>query len=192
MSEHIDFSQRDPHPSLDALFHERWSPRAYAETPVNADDLALVIEAARWSPSCFNEQPWRFWTSNEETHAQFLELLVEGNQVWAKQAPVIGVIGAFKTHAANGNPNGWAVFDAGAAWMAMNMQARKLGLYAHGMAGVHFDAVYEALDIDREQIEVVCAFTLGSIGDPERLPEMLQEREKPTPRKPIDEIWLQK
>ncbi|MEM8548436.1 MAG: nitroreductase family protein, partial [Pseudomonadota bacterium] len=104
-------------------------------------------------------------------------------------APVIGVIGTVLQHAHDGSDNGWAVFDAGAAWMAMTLQARMLGLYTHGMAGVHFDAAYEALGIDRETTQVVCAFALGHVGEAGSLPEALAEREAPSPRKSLESIW---
>lgn len=176
-----DFSSRDAVTAVNDLFVQRWSPRAYVSDPVTEHELQTLFDAARWSPSCFNEQPWLFLTSTEATHEQFLTLLVEGNQQWAKTAPVIGFVVAAKTFARNGNDNFHATFDAGAAWMALNLQASMLGLYAHGMGGIEYDEVYRQLDINPQAYQVICGFTLGKLdtsGD-----------EEITSRKPLADIW---
>jgi nitroreductase len=186
-----DFSQRDPLDSVNEMFSKRWSPRAFTPTPVTDQQLQTVLEAARWSPSCFNAQPWQFITSTPETHDQFLALLADLNQAWAKNASVIGFIVAEKNFAHNGNSNTFASFDCGAAWMAMTLQAQQLGLYTHGMGGINYDEVYKTFNLDVETHQVVCGFALGSIGDVESLPEAFREKEKPTPRKALSDMWRQ-
>ncbi|NNL56862.1 MAG: nitroreductase, partial [Pseudomonadales bacterium] len=123
----VDFSVRDAAAGVNNLFVQRWSPRAYLPTLIPEHDLHTIFDAARWSPSCYNEQPWQFISSTPATHAQFLRLLVEANQQWAKHAPVLGFVIANKYFARNGKPNVHALFDAGAAWMAVNLQASLLG-----------------------------------------------------------------
>ncbi len=176
-----DFSSRDTVLGVDELFVRRWSPRAYLSEPVSEKDLQTIFDAARWSPSCYNEQPWLFITSTESTREQFLSLLVEGNQRWAKTAPLIGFVLAAKHFSHNGNDNAHAAFDAGAAWMAVSLQASLLGLHAHGMGGIEYEAVYEQLAIDPGAYQLICGFTLGRLdasGD-----------EEITSRKPLTDIW---
>ncbi|MEL6870864.1 MAG: nitroreductase family protein [Pseudomonadota bacterium] len=189
MSAPIDFSNRNPLNGLDSLFHQRWSPRAFSSKPVSHNDLAMVFEAARWSPSAFNEQPWRFITCTAQTHEKFLNLLVDANKAWAQQAPVIGFITGERRFSQTDADNSVFEFDTGSAWMAMTLQARMLGLYTHGMAGVHYGKVYNALGIDVATTKVICGFALGYIGDPDNLPEAARKMEQPSARKPLKEIW---
>ena len=85
----------------------------------------------------------------------------------------------------NGNDNGFFEFDSGAAWMSMTMQARKLGLYTHGMGGVKFDEVYTALNIDVNQQKVLCAFALGEMDEAENTEEHVHA----SSRKALADIW---
>ena len=174
---------RDALPGVDPLFSERWSPRTYLDRAVDADQLALLFDAARWSPSCYNEQPWRFITCRPESRHVFLDLLVASNQTWASQAPVIGFIVASRYFQRNEQENLHAAFDTGAAWMAMSLQAHKLGLYAHGMGGIDYDRVYSTFGLDREKFQVICGFTLG-YRDP-------AATETITERLPLAAIWEQ-
>ena len=144
-ADEISFENRHPTHGADRFFIERWSPRAYSSEPIDEPTLTTLMDAARWSPSCFNDQPWRFYTSTPQTRDAYLGLLLEGNQVWAATAPVIGFLCAQKRFSATGEPNGYNAFDAGAAWMAMTMQARLLGLYTHGMGGIDKAAVADYL-----------------------------------------------
>ncbi|ARN74712.1 nitroreductase family protein [Oceanicoccus sagamiensis] len=184
MSEqHKDFSVRDAVDTVAPLFVNRWSPRAYLQEAISDQDLATIFDAARWSPSCFNEQPWQFITSTPTSYGKFLSLLVDANQAWAKTAPLIGFVVASKTFARNGNENMHADFDTGSAWMAVNLQALKLGYYAHGMGGIEYDQVYQAFDIDPATHQVICGFTLGKVN--------LAADEEITTRKPLADIWRQ-
>lgn len=88
-----------------------------------------------------------------------------------------------------GADNRYSAFDTGAAWMAMSLQARLLGLYTHGMGGINHEAVYKAFDIDPQETEVICGFALGALGDPQQLPECFRDNEKPSPRRPLQDIW---
>ena len=189
----IDYSQRDPAEGVNELFpfnaglHVHIRKRA-----IPADILHTIFDAARWTQSCFNEQPWMFITSSgEEDFDTFLELLAPKNQQWAQNASLIGFIVARKHFAHNGSPNDWAQFDTGAAWMALTIQARLFGLYTHGMAGIKKKAVYPALQIPEEEYEVICGFVIGILDTPDKLPEDVALREKPSPRKPLAEAWKQ-
>lgn len=186
-----DFSKRDPYPGVDPMFPGRWSPRSFVKTAIAEEDLARIFDAARWSPSAYNEQPWRFLISTPETFPTFLGLLVEANQKWAKNASVLGFMVAKRHFTHNDKPNDWAVFDCGAAWMAMTFQARLLGLYTHGMAGIKKDEIYATFGIDRERFEVVAGFAIGVLDVRENLPKPYIDWETPSPRKPLAEICFQ-
>ncbi len=186
-----DFSRRDPNADVIDLIFKRWSPRAFKKTQINTATLESIFDAARWAPSCFNEQPWLFLTSTEQTFEKFLNLLVEGNQSWAKNAAVIGFVLTHKQFNRNGNVNNWAAFDSGSAWMAMSLQASALGLYTHGMGGIKKDEIYRAFDINKDELDVICGFALGQLDTPESLPEDFREREQPSARKPLADIWKQ-
>lgn len=182
-----DFSARDPLPGVDLSLVRRWSPRAFVKTSISAADIGLLFDAARWAPSCFNAQPWVFHVSTDRTFDDYLGLLVEGNQIWARNASLLGFVVVKKTFAHNGKVNAYAEFDAGAAWMAMTMQARQLGLYTHGMAGIKHDEVANYLKLDEDH-KVVCGLAIGVASAPETLPEELAAKEKPSPRKPLSDV----
>jgi nitroreductase len=184
------FNQREPQAHVDPIFLDRWSPRALSPDPVPEKQLFTLIEAARWAPSCYNEQPWLFlYADSGEDLELFRSLLVDGNRTWTDYAPVLAFLLARKNFARNDKPNDWAVFDSGAAWMSFALQARRLGLYAHAMAGFFRDKIYQALDIPRESYEAICAIAIGRYGDPTTLPEQIQKSETPNSRKPLSEVF---
>lgn len=189
----IDFSRRDPADGVDPLFYQRWSPRAFNKKPIAEETLKIIFDAARWAPSCYNDQPWQFITSSDDKDFDlFHNLLTEFNQAWAHRASLLGFIVARKHFEHNGKPNPSATFDCGAAWLAMTLQARLLGLYTHGMGGIKRDEVYKTFNLDREKFEVICGFALGYIDSADssnRLPEDLAEIGLPSARKPLKEIW---
>lgn len=148
-----------------------------------------LFEAARWAPSANNEQPWLFlYAGDEPSLARFRPLFVDSNRVWCDRAPVLAFILARRHSAFDGKENRWAQFDTGSAWMSLALQARLLGLYAHAMAGIHREQVYEALNIPRDRYEVMAGLALGYYGDPATLPRALREREYPNERKPLAEV----
>lgn len=180
-SEQPENGPRKSLPGVEDVFVERWSPRFYRRKPVPERDLAVMIDAARWSPSCYNEQPWHFYTSTEESYSRFLDLLVESNQRWAVSAPVLGFVATLRQFTRTGKPNAHAAFDAGAAWMAFNLQASMMGYRVHGMAGIRYTEVYRFLDLDPETYEVICGFALGEADS--------NAAEERSGRKTLAEIW---
>ncbi len=187
-----DFSQRNPLPGVMEQLSHRWSPRAFTKTEIAPEVMARIIDAARFAPSCFNAQPWRFYTSNEYSFADYLALLVDANQIWAKDAAVIGFLVAKKNFEHNGKPNAHYAFDSGSAWMSMVLQAQHEGLHCHGMAGIHKEAATIFFALDDATEEVIMAFVIGKHGNTEDLPEPLRAKEVPSPRKSLDEIWVAK
>jgi nitroreductase len=178
------------HPIHD-LLRRRWSPRAFAERPISADVLASLLEAARWSPSSNNEQPWAFVVATKDDPAAFdrlLGTLVEKNQQWAKAAPVLMIAIARKAFARNGVPNKWHGYDTGQAVAHLTVEAMARDVFVHQMAGFDPDKARSALGIPAEY-EPMAAIVLGYAGDPSTLPDDLRQRETaPTTRKPQAEF----
>ena len=186
----IDFSQRDPATDVDELFYTRWSPRSFKKITLTEQTLSTIFDAARWAPSCYNDQPWQFITNTDATDFDlFCSLLIEDNQQWAKNASLLGFIVARKHFKHNDKPNNSAVFDCGAAWLSITLQARRLGLYTHGMGGIKRDEIYPTLNIDSEKYHVICGFALGSIDTPQMLDTDTAANEKPSSREPLYKIW---
>lgn len=173
------------HP-IEPLFLKRWSPRAMDGKPLSDAHTHSLFEAARWAPSTSNEQEWRFLYARPGTPHwdTFLSLLAEGNRVWCKDAGLLCVILAAKTFQRNGKPNPVYSFDAGSAFMSLSLQGAAMDLVVHGMAGFDFDKARAALSIP-DTYAVEAMFAAGYPGDPAKLPDALQEREKPSPRRPI-------
>lgn len=179
-------------PDLDMRLPGRWSPRAMRPEPLTQSQLDTLFEAARWSPSCFNAQPWRFAYATPTSPAwpTFLGLLNDKNQAWARQAGALVALATRTQYETNDQPAPTAHFDAGAAWLALALQAQHMGLVAHAMAGFDQERAHGALSVPA--VYSVCAMVaLGLPGERSALPEALREREVPSPRKPLDEIALQ-
>jgi|TARA_B100000809_G_scaffold187715_1_gene186036 nitroreductase len=169
----------------------RWSPRAFATTPVSQDRLRQLLEAARWAPSCYNAQPWTFIVGtqdNPETFRKLSKCLVPVNQSWAAKAPVLMLALAELNFAHNGKPNRHAAHDVGLALGNLLNQATILGLQAHLMAGFSGDTARELFAVP-DTHDPVTMLALGYPGDPESLPDTLREKElAPRTRKSLDEI----
>lgn len=176
---------RIPEADVDREFLDRWSPRAFRQDPITKAQLASLFEAMRWAPSCFNEQPWRlcYGLAGEPAHARIVGLLVEANH-WAARAPLLIVLFNRRNFSHNDKPNRTSAFDTGAAWMSLALEARKLGLYSHGMAGFDTQRAYTELGADPAIYEVQAAIAVGALGDPATLPDKLREREAPNDRNP--------
>ncbi|UNK71117.1 nitroreductase family protein [Microbacterium sp. H1-D42] len=187
----IDRAAQTEHPVLDVLA-ERWSPRAYdAETPIDEAKLASALEAARWSPSASNSQPWRFIVARRGSaaHHGIHSALMGFNQVWAGDAAVL-IVAITETTDADGAPISHAVYDLGQAVAHLSVQAHHDGLHVHQMSGFVADQLRETFGID-ERLTPMTVLALGDLGDATRLPEALQEREvAPRTRRPIDETLL--
>jgi nitroreductase len=180
---------RIPDWDIDSMFTDRWSPRAFSPDPLSDREIQTLFEAARWAPSCFNEQPWRFvYATEPEKRAKLVSCLVAKNQLWASQAPLLMFVLARRNFQKTGKENRHAPYDAGAAWMALALQARKLGLYAHAMAGFNLEKAYEVLGASREEYLVMAAIAVGRKTEDSWLPDDLRAMESPNSRKPHAEV----
>lgn len=176
------------HP-VETLFVARWSPRSMSGEPISNAEMLTLFEAARWAPSTYNEQEWRFLYARRDTPQwlTFFNLLVEGNQVWCRQAALLAVIVAHKVFERNGKPNPVHQFDCGCAFENLALQGTAMGLVVHGMQGFDFDKARTALDVP-DDYAVAAMFAVGHPAGEEVLPDKLREREMPTERKPVEQI----
>ena len=176
---------------LHELLRERWSPLAFSSEAIGEDTLGSLFEAARWAPSCYNEQPWSFVVATQEDPAEFERLagcLVEANRRWAGQAAVLAIAVAKRDFAHNGTQNVHAWYDLGQAVAHLTFQAAAAGLYVHQMAGFSPERARTAYELP-ETHAPVAMFAIGRYGEHERLPEDLRQRETaPRARKPLSEF----
>ena len=176
---------------IDDVFLMRWSPRAFSREPVEEETLLRVFECARWAASSNNEQPWRFLIARSEAdRKKFLDFLVPGNQVWARDAPVLVLIVSKKTFSYNGKDNKVYQFDAGTASGYMTLGCTLNGLIAHGMAGFDADMARATLGIPTD-FEPMAVFAIGKHGDKSTLPPDVAAREVPSGRRPIKESMME-
>jgi nitroreductase len=177
-------------PGVEDLILRRWSPRAFSDKEVSAANLKAVFDAARWAASSNNEQPWRFLVGRkgDPVYQKIFNSLVEFNQKWAAQAPVLIVSVAKKTFAKNGSPNAYNLHDTGAATATLALQATASGMHAHHMAGFDRDQIRASFAIPTDY-EVGSATALGYLGDPDTLSGTMRQNElAPRERKPLNEI----
>jgi len=171
------------------LFPRRWSPRAMSGEKITEEQLMTLFEAAKWAPSSYNNQHWRFLYANRSsTYWQtFLDLLVESNRRWAKDAAVLLVILSKKTFDHNQEFSKTHSFDTGAAWENLALQGSLMGLVVHGMQGFDYQRARKELNVP-EKYEVEAMAAVGRPGDKEELPDSLQENEYPNQRKSISQL----
>ena len=161
------------HAILDVIRH-RWSPRAYdPDRPVGKAELHVLFEAARWAPSSFNEQPWRFVVANRhgnpEAFGALLATLSESNQTWARHAALLVLVASRTELTRTGTVNRHALYDTGQAVGFLTLQATGLGLGVRQMEGFDLERAREACDVPGDY-DAVVVMAIGYPGDPDQLP----------------------
>jgi nitroreductase len=173
--------EADPDHDILNLFARRWSPRAFADRPVEPEKIRRMLEAARWTMSSYNEQPWRYVVAarheDPEAYEQLLRCLADGNQSWAEHAPMLMMSFYKTTFSRNGRPNRCAPHDTGAASAALTFQATAMDLYVHQMAGIKKDVARETYDVP-DDFEPMAGLAVGYLGDPSMLSEEQQKSER--------------
>ena len=180
---------RKPDHDISPIFINRWSPRAMSGEEISREELLRLFEAARWAPSSFYNQPWRFVYAmrNTEHWDAFFQLLTKGNQDWCRNAAVLIVVLSKTTFDFNGKPARTHSYDTGAAWGSLALQGSLMGLLVHGMQGFNYDRAKEITRLgDEYQVEAMAA--AGRPGKKEDLPLPLQEKEFPSGRKRVEEF----
>jgi nitroreductase len=181
---------------IDDLLARRWSPRAFdTKRSVSREQLASLLEAARWAPSCNGDEPYRYLVvdrqKNPEAWVKMFECLGENNKKWVKNVPLVLISCAGSKFAHNGAPNRWGQHDTGASSVCIALQAVSLGLVAHQMGGWDFDKLRAAFEIPPEYTPMSIV-AVGYEADPDVLDEETKKKElRPRARKPIEEHFYE-
>lgn len=187
----LDRTAQTEFPVLDVLA-DRWSPRAFdPETPIDEGKLSSALEAARWSPSANNSQPWRFIVARRDSalHQGIHAALMGFNQAWAGDAAVL-IVAVAETAREDGTPITHAVYDLGQSIAHLSVQVHHDGLVVHQMSGFVPQQIRELAGLD-ERFAPMTVIALGELGDIAALPEPLAQRETaPRVRRPIDQTVL--
>lgn len=184
---------RNPDYPIDKQFPERWSPRAFTGEDIPQETLLTFLEAARWAPSAFNLQPWRFLYARRNTPQwdRYLGLLNDFNRSWAVSASAIVIVLAKTTYLPAGKdaevPSTTYSFDTGAAWGFLALQASLSGWAAHGIAGIERDKIRQELHVP-DGYAIEAGIVIGKIGDKAILSDSLRGREFPSPRLPLQSL----
>lgn len=190
MINNIDTTKhREVQHDVDSIFAERWSPRSMNGEALNKATLDRLFEAARWAPSAFNAQPWRFVyaTADSEHWCRFLNLLVEANQSWAQRAGALILVLSRHEFEQNGQPMKTHSLDTGAAWQNLALQGARMGLAVHGMQGFDYSGAAALVNAPAE-FTVEMMIGVGKPGSISELSESQQQKEQPSSRKSVAEI----
>jgi nitroreductase len=172
------------------LLLNRWSPRSMTGEPLTDEELFPLFEAARWAPSSYNGQLWRFIIArrqNSAEFAKFLDLLAPGNRVWAENAAALVVVASRTNFEYNNKPSITHAFDAGAAWQNLALEASRRELVAHGMEGFDYARAKAELSMP-DDFEAHAMVAIGRRAPAEKLPENYRAKERPNSRRPLREI----
>ena len=176
--------------SLHPLIADRWSPRAYDENAtISSEDLTAIFEAARWAPSAFNAQPWKFVVGirGDENFNSIASVLSEFNQLWAPHASALILTNAI-TFREDGKENATALYDTGLAVSLMTVEANHRGYDVHQMSGFDNAAAKSKFPLGAG-IEPVTCIAIGKRTSPDSLSDEIKAREiAPRTRKSLSEI----
>jgi nitroreductase len=186
-----DESRKSTYP-INPLILNRWSPRAMTGEELENEEIMPLFEAARWAPSSYNNQPWRFIYAKRNTGHwdRLFNLLADGNKTWAKNSALLVAVISRKNFEYNEKPARTYQFDAGSAWENLALEAFSRGLVAHGMQGFDYDKARVDLEIPPD-FEIMAMIAIGKKGPRESLPTELQKKEKFTDRKPLKDIVME-
>jgi nitroreductase len=184
-------NRKSEHP-IDQTILNRWSPRAMDGKAIDPTKIHSLFEAARWAPSSYNNQPWRFIYAKRDTKdfEVFMDLLVDFNKSWCKNAGLLSVVIALKNFEHNGKPCVTHAYDTGAAWENLSLEGEHQNLVVHGMQGFDYDKAKTALKIPDDYV-VLAMFAAGNPAPKESLVPELLEKEVPSTRKKLEEIMME-
>jgi nitroreductase len=184
--------KRKPVYHINPLILNRWSPRSMTAENLDDDTIMSLFEAARWAPSSYNNQPWRFIYAKRNTKYwdKLFNLLADPNKIWAKNASLLVVVISNKNFEYNGKFSITHQFDTGAAWKNLALESAYRGLVAHGMQGFDYEKARTNLEIPKD-FDVMAMIAIGKRGPKENLPDNLQKKEFPNDRKPLNEIIME-
>ncbi len=192
MKEHMDpeikLHRKSDHP-IHPLILNRWSARSMTGESLTDGEILSLFEAARWAPSSYNNQPWRFLYAKRETHhwPKFFDLLIDFNKQWCEKAALLGLIVSHKTFEKNNKQSPTHSLDAGSAWENLGLEGTGRGFVVHGMEGFDYAKARQVLKVP-DSYEVLAMFAVGKKAPKESLPPELEKREIPGPRKKVEEF----
>jgi nitroreductase len=171
----IPVTKTDVHP----LLTKRWSARSFAKKAIESSTMHKLFEAASWSASSMNEQPWKYLYAHRGSEAfnRMAECLMDGNKPWAKHSGVLLIALAKRHFDRNGQLNRHHMHDAGAANTTLLLQAAQVDIYGHMIGGFHYDQAIDAFEIDNERYEIACFIALGYRDEADQLEEPFRSRE---------------
>ncbi len=178
---------RKPTTDISPLFYTRWSPRAMTGESLTREELLPLFEAARWAPSSYNNQPWRFIIATAEQKEKFMDFLGDFNKQWCKNAAALVVVCSANNFTHNGQPAITHSFDTGAAWMSVALEGARRNLVVHGMQGFEYDKVKQTLQIPNNYT-IEAMFAIGKFAKKSILPKEMREKEVPSSRKEVNEF----
>ena len=179
--------------NINPLILNRWSPRSMTDEELDDDTIMSLFEAARWAPSSYNNQQWKFIYAKRNTPQHWnklFNLLAEPNKAWTKNAALLVVVISGKNFEYNEKYSITHQYDTGAAWENLALEASSRGLVAHGMQGFDYEKARISLEIPAN-FDVMAMIAIGKKGQKENLPLQLQEKEYPNDRKPLNEIIME-
>lgn len=184
----LNSHRKADHPIQELLLN-RWSPRAMTGESIDDETIQSLFEAARWAPSSYNNQPWRFLYAKKDTphFAKFFNLLVDFNKAWCEKSALLGVIAAETTFEKNKKPSVTHALDTGAAWENLALEGNSRNLVVHGMQGFDYERARAELKIP-DEVEILAMFAVGKPAPKEELSEDLQKKETPSSRKKVSEF----
>jgi nitroreductase len=172
---------------IHSVLLNRWSPRSMTGESLSDQEVFSLFEAARWAPSSYNEQPWRFLyaTRNSPEWPLFFNLMIDFNKSWTQNAALLGVMTSHRVFEKNGKESPTHHFDTGAAWMALAIEGSSRGLVVHGMSGFDYELARKTLEVPADY-QVLAMFAVGKRAPASELSPELREKEKPSSRKPLE------
>lgn len=181
---------RSPEYDVHPLIVNRWSSRAFTSESMEPDEFMPLFEAARWAPSSFNAQPWRFVyrTRTDDGWEAALGVLTEKNQRWAQHAAVLVLVASRRRMEYNDRESYTHSFDTGAAWENLALEATDRGLTAHAMNGFDKEQAYEVFEVP-ELFRAETMIAIGKRAPEDSLPGDL--RKEPSGRKALGEIVIE-
>lgn len=182
-------TQRKADHPIQPLILNRWSPRSMTGEPISDKELMSLFEAARWAPSSYNNQPWRFLYAKRDTphFTTFFDLLVDFNKSWCDKAALLGVIASQTLFEKTKKPSATHSLDTGAAWQNLALEGHARNLVVHGMQGFDYEKARKSLKIP-EDVAILAMFAVGKRAPKESLSKELQAKEVASTRKKVPEI----
>ena len=173
---------------VEEMFLDRWSSRSFSPKKIDQEQIDQLFEAAHWAPSSGNRQPWRFvYAKDGENRKKFNSVLYDSNAMWAPKAPMLILVFA-ETKNEEGNNIRTGMFDTGAAWMSLALQANRMGLNSRAMGGIDLEAAYEVAGVPKDRFTAICAIAVGYRGTDEDIHPRMVKNNFANDRKELSEI----